>query len=70
MQGYKHLTHKHTILCQFLEKAHLIWLTLFPFDSFLALKKKKCFPVSNLIPSAQFEYSQLSTQSYPTPVIE
>ena len=70
MQGYKHLTHKHTILCQFLEKAHLIWLTLFPFDYFLALKKKKCFPVSNLIPSAQFEYSQLSTQSYPTPVIE
>lgn len=38
MQGYKHLslTHTHTILCQFWEKAHLIWLTLFPFDSFLA----------------------------------
>ena len=49
--------------------SHLIdFIPLWFFSCFF--KKKKCFPVSNLIPSAQFEYSQLSTQSYPTPVIE
>lgn len=70
MQGYKHLslTHTHNSVSVPRESpSHLIhFIPLWFFSCFL----KKCFPVSNLIPSAQFEYSQLNTHSYPIPVIE
>lgn len=33
------LSHTHTQFCVSSEKAHLIWLTLFPFDSFLLLEQ-------------------------------